>query len=310
MRAKAYHIHQTPPPKHWYQRRIGWFGKAFAGAMFVMVAAFGLVGHQITQDKAKSLSAQASQQVGLQKVSATPLPEPTAENIVDLQPILDKWSADHPGQKWGIVAKSIEGPSFDARLNSDSEFQSASIYKLFLTLPLFSQIPAEHQKGTMLNVNGAQRSLATCVDLMLRISNNECGEALGDYISWQNADKVLHEKGFNHTVFGESSYLRTSPGDTAEFLRGLQGDMFNRTARDTIMVSLKQQRWRQGIPAGCPGCSVANKTGAMDDVMHDAAIVEYSGGTYVLVIFSEKSSFKQIAELTGQIHQTILDVSN
>lgn len=308
MRTKNYHIYQTPPPRHWYQRSIGWFGKSFAVALLLSVAGFGLLGHEITSDKAKTLAAESTQQ-GLQKSSAKTLPEPTAENIVDLQPILDKWSADHPGQKWGIVAKSIDGPSFEARLNSDTEFQSASIYKLFLTLPLFNQIAAEHQKGTMVTVNGAKRSIATCVDLMLRISNNECGEAMGDYINWQKADTVLHEKGFGHTTIGESSYLRTSPGDTASFLAGLQGDMFNRTARDTILTSLKQQRWREGIPAGCPGCSVANKTGAIDSVMHDAGIVEYSSGTYVLVIFSENGSFQQIAELTGQLQQKILETT-
>lgn len=308
MRAKIYRIYQAPPPAHWYQRRIGWFGKAFAGSLLVMVAVGAVVGNQMTQDKVKTLAAQSSQE-SLEKVTTSPLAEPTAENIVDLQFVIDKWADDHPGQKWGVVAKSLEGPSFNASSNADSEFQSASIYKLFLTLPLFNQIPTEHQKGISVNVNNSQRSVATCVDLMLRTSDNECGEAVGDYVNWQKADKVLKEKGFNHTVFGESSYLRTSPSDTATFLEGLYGNMFNRTARDSIMASLKQQRWRDGIPSGCPGCTVANKTGSIDNVMHDAAVIEYSGGSYVLVIFSEGGSFKQIAELTGRIQQKILDTT-
>lgn len=275
----------------------------------VIVAVFAVVGHQLTEDKVKTLAAQSSQQDALHKVTASPLAAPVAENIVDLQPILDKWVADNPGQKWGIVAKSVDGPAFDASVNADREFQSASIYKLFLMLPLFNQIPAEHLKGINLTVNGKPKSADTCVDLMLRVSNNECGEAVGYYLNWQKADVVLKEKGFSHTVFGESSYLKTSAGDTAAFLQGLNGDMFTRTAREAIMTSLKQQRWRSGIPAGCPGCVVANKTGAIDNVMHDAAIVQYNGGTYILAVFSEGGTFSQIAQLTGKIQQQIIDTT-
>lgn len=309
MRAKRYQIYQAPPPAHWYQRRIGWFGKAFAGSLLVIVAVFGVVGQQLTNDKVKTFAAQSSQNESLQKVTAAPLAAPVAENIVDLQPILDKWVADHPNQQWGVVAKSIDGPTFDASVNADREFRSASIYKLFLMLPLFNQIPAEHQKTINVTVNSKPKTVASCVDLMLRVSNNECGEAIGDYLNWQKADEVIKKGGFSHTVFGESTYLRTSAGDTAAFLEQLQGDMFNRTAREKIMTSLKQQRWRAGIPAGCPGCVVANKTGTIDNIMNDAAIVQYNGGTYILTVFSEGGTFKQIAQLTGQIQQQIIDTT-
>ncbi len=279
------------------------------GTTLVSTLIIGGLTYVFAQNNVRARASTTSQSIKPVAVAPAPLPPVTVQNIVDVQSVLDTWAAENPQQQWGIVVKSLEGPTFSASLNNDKEFRSASIYKLFLTLPLFNQVPVEHQQGTMVTVNGKQKSLATCVDLMLRVSNNECGEAVGYYVNWQKADKVLAERGFTHTVFGKSSYLKTSAGDTAAFLESLYGDMFNRTARETIMASLKQQRWRDGIPSGCPGCVVANKTGSIDNVMHDAAIVEYQGGTYVLTIFSEGGSFKQIAQLTGQIQQRILDTT-
>jgi beta-lactamase class A len=273
-----------------------------------MVGLFGYAGSSVISSRKnqQSFAAQSSLSAKLNGTKSTISQNPDIENIIDLQPILDKWNKDHPGQKWAAVAKSVSGPSFEARLNADQQFESASIYKLFLTEPLFDQIPVEQQPKINVSINGSQKSIATCVDLMLRLSNNECGEALGNYVSWAKAGDMLKKQGFNHTSFGKNG-IKTSAGDTAGFLEKLNGDMFTRTAKDTIMKSLYQQRYRDGIPAGCPGCTVANKTGQINDVVHDAALVQYKGGSYVLVIFSQNGNFKQIAQLTGQIQQKILD---
>ena len=301
-----YRLGQTPPPQHWYQKRMGWFGRFMTALIVIGVVGYSGASQIIHRKDQQALTAQTSQSTALNSPKQTLSDNPDIENIVDLQPILDKWNKDHPGQKWAAVAKSLNGPSFEARLNADQQFESASIYKLFLTLPLFTQIPVEQQPNINVSVNGSQKTIATCVDLMLRLSNNECGESIGNYVNWKKADTTLKKSGFSHTEFQKSG-IKTSAGDTASFLEQLNGDMFTRTAKDIIMKSLYQQRYRDGIPAGCPGCIVANKTGQIDDVVHDAAIVKYKGGSYVLVIFSENGNFKQIAQLTGQIQQEILD---
>lgn len=301
-----YRLGQTPPPRHWYQKRMGWFGKLMTALIVIGVIGYGGASAIIHRKDQQALAAQSSQTTALNGTKQRLSNNPDIENIVDLQPILDKWNKDHPGQKWAAVAKSVNGPSFEARLNPDQQFESASIYKLFLTLPLFSQIPVEQQPKINIAVNGGQKSIATCVDLMLRLSNNECGESLGYYVNWGKAGEMLKQNGFAHTSFTKDG-IKTSAGDTAAFLEQLNGDMFTRTGKDAIMKSLYQQRYRDGIPAGCPGCIVANKTGQINDVVHDAAVVQYRGGTYVLVIFSQNGTFKQIAQLTGQIQQEILD---
>lgn len=301
-----YRLGQTPPPRHWYQKRVGWFGRLVITLIMISVVGYGGASEVIHRKDQQALAAQASQPTKLNSSKQALTANSEIENIVNLQPILDKWNKEHPNQKWAVVAKSVSGPSFEAKVNADQQFESASIYKLFLTLPLFNQIPVEQQPKINVSVNGGQKSIATCVDLMLRLSNNECGESIGYYVNWSKAGDMLKRKGFTHTSFTKSG-IKTSAGDTASFLEQLNGDMFTRTGKDTIMKSLYQQRYRDGIPAGCPGCVVANKTGQINDVVHDAALVQYKGGSYVLVIFSQNGSFKQIAQLTGQIQQEILN---
>lgn len=307
-RSAYYKLGQVPPAKHWYQKRVGWFGRVFVGLMAISLIGVAVNGYTSVKSSGKTLAAKSTESKNIATVN--PISQNASlENIVDLQPVIDAWVTEHPGQKWGIVAKSMTGPTFDAKSNPDRQFESASIYKLFLTLPLFLQIPVEQQGNINLSVNGVQKSIATCVDLMLRLSNNECGDSIGAYLNWKKADEALKRGGFTHTSFNQRDSLKTSAGDTANFLESLNGDMFTRNAKEVIMRSLREQRFRDGIPAGCPGCITANKTGQIDNVMHDAAIVQYKGGSYVLVIFSENGNFKQIAQLTGQIQQKILDTS-
>ncbi len=275
-----------------------------------MIALAGLAvsGYMVVRTDVKSLASQTSGPGKLAKVTQTPLAQSTAENIVDIQPVIDKWVSEHPDQNWGIVIKSLEGPSFNAAFNPDRQFGSASIYKLFLVKPLFDQIPLEHQQKITVSVNGQPRAISTCLDLMLRLSHNECGEAVGKYLNWSKAQQTLNKAGYASTEF-KVSELSTTAADTARFLEQLNGDMLNRNAKENVLKSLREQRWREGIPAGCPGCTTATKTGSSNGFVHDVGIVRYQSGSYVLSIFSEDGSFKQIAELTGRIHQHILDTT-
>ena len=269
------------------------------------------VGYVTMHNDQKSLAAETNQSEKLRKVTANQINNSGLENIIDVQYVLDKWSADHPDQKFSVVAKSIDGPSFEAKLNQDKQYESLSVQKLFMLVPLFAQIPVEHQKNILVNAAGSQKSIATCVDLMLRLSSNECGTAVGDYLDWKKAGEALKKDGFTHTSFtNKNTNVRTTADDTATLLQKLNGDLLTRTARDTVLRSMKEQRIRTGIPAACPGCTVADKTDESDPVTHDAGIVQYSKGSYVLVIFARGSSLQDIAKLSGQIQQKILDTTS
>ena len=231
-------------------------------------------------------------------VAATP-------KIVDLQPILDAWVKQNPRQQWGISVKSLSGAEFQAQVNADKRFRSASIYKLFVLQPLFNRYSLAQQQSTSVTVNKTTRSIAACVDLMLRVSDNPCGEAVAGKLGWTKVTRELKAAGYTNTDFSKGDSPITSANDTALFLERLNGSMLDEQSKATIMKSLLQQKWNKGIPAGCSSCTVANKTGNLGSVNNDAAIIQYNGGSYVLTIMSEGGSSKQIAELTKQIQAAI-----
>ncbi|MDJ0836357.1 MAG: serine hydrolase [Acidobacteriota bacterium] len=63
---------------------------------------------------------------------------------------------------------------------------------------------------------------------------------------------------------------------------------FKQSSREKMLAILRGQEDRKTIPAGLPeDAVVANKTGAISRVQHDAAVVDLPDGTrYVLVIFA------------------------
>ena len=249
-----------------------------------------------------------------QPVAATPQPvqaavAPAAQNFIDIQPVLDAWGKSHPKQQWGVVVKSLDGPSFAASYQADRQFELASIYKLYLVVPLFQKVPLEKQSTTYVTVAGKKVSIADCLDRMIRNSDNACGEAIGSYVGWTKSTKLLKQMGFTHTsiVRNTGGILVSTPSDTVQLLEQLHGSLLPAAAREKVLSIMSQQRYRLGVPAGCPDCQVADKVGWLATATNDAAIVKYSGGTYVLSIYSNNNSnFPAIADLTRQIHAAIL----
>lgn len=306
---KQYSLYDTPPPRHWYQRKpkLGWFSGAVLSLTFMGFAGFAVLDRIELDDDV--LAAETTE-----RASATPkkpdLFSTQAENIVDVQAVLDKWAKDHDGQQWGVVAKSVRGPTFDASINPDLQFKSTSLHKLFSMVPIFQQLSPEKRATTQLSVAGSTKQFAACLSLMIRLSDAACSQAVGEHIDWSKADAQLSQQGYKKSLFIEQDTVETSPANTAALLYALnEGKLAAGDDQTKLLKSMREQYWRAGIPAGCPGCTVANKSAQHDTTTHDVAIVQYRGGTYILAIFSKNGSHSQVAELAGKIHQQIMDVT-
>lgn len=310
MASKYYRFDQEPPVLHWYQKKVGWFGKTLVLTLILGLTGSGVFGYAYHINDQKSLAALVNKS-RLQKVTASPIEETPAKNIIDVQTVLDRWVKDHPNQKFSVVAKSIEGPTFDAKLNQDKTYESLSLHKLFLLVPLYAQVPHEQHKTINLAVNGGQKSMSVCVDVMIRLSNDICNGAVSSYIDWDKTSDLLKQHGLNKTsFFDDNKNLKTTAQDTADLLQKINSDLFSTSAKSSVLSLLREQYYRQGVPASCPGCVVANKADGRDSLANDAAIVQYSGGRYVLVIIAKDSSLAEISELSGRIQQKILDTTN
>jgi beta-lactamase class A len=64
---------------------------------------------------------------------------------------------------------------------------------------------------------------------------------------------------------------------------------------------MKVQKFRQGIPAGIPSKTVADKVGFMNGVLTDAGIVYGNTGAYVLIILTDGYSWSSIAETAALV---------
>ena len=86
--------------------------------------------------------------------------------------------------------------------------------------------------------------------------------------------------------------------------RETYGNWNTTSAVDSQMLEyLKAQEVTYKIPAGVPaGVPTANKTGELDDVENDAAIIYAPFGTYVLVILTENGSIRNVRNLSSIVY--------
>lgn len=214
-----------------------------------------------------------------------------------VQALINYWVQTHGG-RFGIAFRTTDG-TIVASYNPDQQFTSASIYKIYVAYAVYSQVAAGsivlHQPTSV------GMSVADCLERMITWSDNVCGQALGDLVGWQANNTLLQSKGINSTNLQLGNELTTA-NDAATFLMQLANNNLMRTDLNTALVQLMtRQIYRQGIPSGSPGSTVADKVGMLDSWQHDVAIVYHPKGAYVLSVLSNGSSLWSISSLAKQI---------
>jgi beta-lactamase class A len=236
-----------------------------------------------------------------QSQAQTP-PEPTGPDA-ELEAIFTNWAQAHPEHKWAMVVRGLDGDKRYASYRASEVYEAASIYKLFLTYLLFKEISLDQVGSITVSSQGRSWSLEYCLDVALRVSDNPCAWAIGNYTGWESSNPELEQAGFTQTALDITAGHRTSAEDTADLLEGMyKATLYTPEERDYLLNILRKQSHNQGIPAGCSGCTVANKTGELPVVKHDAAIVQHNSKSYLVVIFSDGATYSEIAELASQIH--------
>ncbi len=213
-----------------------------------------------------------------------------------LQTLMAYWAQNNAGT-YGIALRSADG-MIAAGYNGGAQFTSASIYKLYLAYVVYTKVA--NGEFSLDATTSAGTSVGACLDAMIVRSDNACAVALGDMVSWEANDAMLHAKGFGSTELNSGAHLTTA-NDTANYLTLLQNGSLLSTGHGSSLLSMmNRQIYRSGIPAGSQG-AVANKVGFYGGLNHDAAIVYHPKGAYVLVVLTSGSSFSRIADLSRQI---------
>lgn len=175
-------------------------------------------------------------------------------------------------------------------LVNDQSMQAASLIKLFVA-------------GCMYETMGDTSQYESLINSMISVSDNSACNSLVAILGGGDAQAgmaVINEycinHGFTETHMGrlmlqpndqDDNY--TSVRDCGNFLLAIYNGSL--AGSNQILQYLKQQERRGKIPAGVPsGVETANKTGELDFVENDAAIIFHPSGAYVLCVMSENLS--------------------
>lgn len=222
-----------------------------------------------------------------------------------LRLLVEDKSADY-----AIAVQELNGQKRVARVSASTPMVTASTYKLYVAYATLHKI--EQGKATLQTRLSNGQTVGGCLEVMIIESDNTCGRALGFFAGWSDTEKLLATKNITRTYLNNydsnDMLLTKDKTSTAQahvsFLRQLERGQLLTTSHTKLLLGyMKDQRWRERIPAGVPeNVDVADKPGWLIGVQNDAAIVYGPKSTYVVVILSNGNSTSSLKDISAEIY--------
>ena len=224
--------------------------------------------------------------------------ETEAESSADMNRIENELAEDlavraGAGENWSAAVVNLN--TEDSCTVNNQSMQAASLIKLFI-------MGAVYDSYDSLTAVYGEDQIQSLLSDMITVSDNTAANTLTNYLG--DGDDAIGRGAVNEYC-ASNSYERTNMGrmllaptdngdnltsvsDCAEFLRKVyKGELPH---AEEMLGFLKNQQRTHKIPAGLPeGVESANKTGELDTVENDAAIV-FGDTPYILCIMSENLS--------------------
>ena len=242
--------------------------------------------------------------------AATPAASPAlspAQEQTGLQQLLNSFVSSHTGGPYDIVVQDLHSGA-GAGIDPDRSFLSASLYKLFVADQIYHMIDTGNLSYGAAAGGGTNNTIRGCLDLMITISDNTCGQALGRILDWGAQNPALAAQGFGETDL--TTPQQTSARDVALLFEKLyNGTLDSAASNAAFLTLLKNQEINDRLPQGLPpGTVIAHKTGNLDNVVHDAGIVYGPKTDYLVVVMSgpwvqPANAPAQMAGLSKQLWQ-------
>jgi beta-lactamase class A len=146
---------------------------------------------------------------------------------------------------------------------------------------------------------GRTAKISDLTEWMIVSSSNLATNLLLDYLTVEEAQKVLRDAGVNgialrrgvdDTKAHEQNFNNETTADgLLQLFAVLRGDFLSKSSRDLAINVLLKQRFNSMIPAPLPShASVAHKTGEISTACHDAGIVYLpEREPYIIVVLTE-----------------------
>lgn len=207
--------------------------------------------------------------------------------------LLKQYAEDNEG-KFGISYVELSGAKRRASYQGDTQFTTASIYKLFVAYSLLQSI--EEGKRSWVNEEA-------CFNKMISLSDNPCAEEDLMALGLGNITRDMQSLGLGNTTFLVGDTPLTTANDVTALLASIeQSQALTGESRQRLLSAMRGNVYRKGIPSGTSSV-VANKVGFLWNLKHDAAIVYSPKGTYVLTVMTDGAGWDAIAELTRKIEE-------
>ena len=209
------------------------------------------------------------------------------------------------GGKWSLYFKRLDTDQ-SIGIGDDEKMVAASLIKLFVAGEFYTL--AEQGELDVEKFNNMP-------DLMISISDNGAANSLINACTMEKINEFAKEKGYEETELnrrmlewnGTENY--TSARDCGRMLEEvLKGEYVSGEASERILEDLRNQKRTSKIPAGVPdGIETANKTGELDNVDNDAAIIWSPSCTYILCIMSSDAGgrISEIRKLSSMVYNAV-----
>lgn len=219
------------------------------------------------------------------------------------------------GSQWSVYFHDLNSGGNFALYNN--KMQAASLIKLFIMGCVYEDYETMTLKDT-------REQIDEWLKTMITVSDNEAANQLVYVLGGGNetegrekVDQFAADHGYVDTHMGrlllasnaeDDNY--TSVLDCGKFLQDCYENRLSHSGE--MQELLKQQTRRQKIPAGLPSdVVVGNKTGELQTVQNDAAIVYTEEHPYLLCIMSQELSnsdaaISQISELSQSVYASVI----
>ena len=223
-----------------------------------------------------------------------------------MQPLLNQFVGTDDSD-WAIIVTNLKTGE-TASINPEKTMESASLYKLFVARAIYQKIDAGQLTYDQAAGGGTGQTIQGCLNLMITISDNGCGRALGDIIGWDAINSELASSGFTGTDMSNPAQTTNAHDVALLFQRLYAGKLLSPASNANFLNLLKSQQVNNRLPTGVPaGTTIAHKTGDLDDFVHDAGIVYGPKSDYMVVTMSGPwndpgTAPAQIGQLSNQLY--------
>jgi len=254
----------------------------------------------------------ASHVVTSKPVAPKPTTPGTSAQTNQLQQIINSWAASAQPIQYAISVRQLGGPMLNASYRATTQMTTASTYKIYVAYAMLYGIERGSFSMNQVTAGGPTDTVSYCLQQMILISDNDCSEDLMSLYGFAKLTAFIQAQGFTSTNIDNydqagnmtSANKVSTANDELNFLYRLQaGQLLNSQDTNYLLQLMEKQQLRQSIPAGVPaGITVADKPGWLANVETDAAIVYGKNSTYLLVILSNGSTEKPLANLSKIIY--------